>query len=554
MAFVYFIAMVGVLVFVHELGHFLWAKAFGVRVLRFSLGFGPRVAGFHHRGTEYVISALPLGGYVRLLGENPRDEIRREERARSISAQPILRRVMITVAGPLMSLVFPVLLYFIVFLGDSQLVPSTVGMVFENRPAAGKLEPGDRVVAIDGEPVATFYDLTRIVERAPGRALRFTVEREGKQLEQTIVPVADTRELPLQVRKRVGRIGVAPHHPLAAVGVEKPVSAATAAGLRSFDVVVSAGGHAVESWRDLEQALGNNQGTLVPLSYLRPTPVPRALGGLVELEVYEPRIATFTPDAGSGRAITRSGLEPAELYVSKVDRGSPEERAGLLPGDRLLELDGQPIRTWAGFEDTLRVGKGATHELRWRRGQQPHSAQLALAHEHGVNEHGQGYDHYLIGVHNWLPTRIDAPIANPAPVSYAVREAVHATLEVIELTLVSMLRLVQGKLSIKSLGGPLTIFDVAGTAARRGALNYLTLMAFISINLGLINLLPIPLLDGGYLLFLFYEAIVRRPLSPKVRDYAHIAGLLMLLAIMILAFKNDIERQWPQIVDELTAQ
>jgi regulator of sigma E protease len=153
-----------------------------------------------------------------------------------------------------------------------------------------------------------------------------------------------------------------------------------------------------------------------------------------------------------------------------------------------------------------------------------------------------------------MPARADAPVANPHPITYAAREAVRATADVIDLTLTSILRLLQGRLSIKSIGGPLTIFDVAGTAARQGALNYLTLMAFISINLGLINLLPIPLLDGGHLLFLLYEAVVRRPLSLKVREYAHIAGLLMLLAIMILAFKNDIERQWPQIVDDLTAE
>jgi regulator of sigma E protease len=115
-------------------------------------------------------------------------------------------------------------------------------------------------------------------------------------------------------------------------------------------------------------------------------------------------------------------------------------------------------------------------------------------------------------------------------------------------------RLLQGRLSVKSIGGPLTIFEVAGTAAREGALDYLKLMAFISINLGLINLLPVPLLDGGHLLFVMYEAVVRRPVNTRLREYAHIAGLVILVAIMILAFKNDIERQWPKILDLITAQ
>src|SRR5262249_23076117 len=116
MPFVYFIVMVGVLVFVHELGHFLWAKLFGVRVLRFSLGFGPRIAGFSRGGTDYVLSALPLGGYVRMLGENPRDDARGDKYG-SLAGQSIFRRVVIMVGGPMMSLLFPIVLYFVVFLG-----------------------------------------------------------------------------------------------------------------------------------------------------------------------------------------------------------------------------------------------------------------------------------------------------------------------------------------------------------------------------------------------------------------------------------------------------
>ena len=121
--------------------------------------------------------------------------------------------------------------------------------------------------------------------------------------------------------------------------------------------------------------------------------------------------------------------------------------------------------------------------------------------------------------------------------------------EMIELTAFSMIRLLQGRISVKSIGGPLTIFEVAGTAAEEGALNYIALMAFISINLGLINLLPIPVLDGGHLMFFAVEAVARKPLSMRIREYAYIAGLVILLVIMALAFKNDIERLWPDIVN-----
>jgi regulator of sigma E protease len=552
--FVYFILMVGVLVFVHELGHFLWARVFGVRVLTFSLGFGPRIAGFRRAGTEYVISALPLGGYVRMLGENPRDEVRPAERPASFASQSIFRRMVIASGGPLMNLAFPIALYFVVFLGDTEQTPATIGRVFPHRPADGKLLAGDRVVAIDGEPIETFYELNRVIERSPGKPLRLRVERGEQTLEQTITPVAAPKELPLEMREEVGRIGVVAQHPVAAIGVRSPTSPAAAARLRTFDWVISAAGRPTPRWLDLERALERNRGTLVPLTYLRPTPVPNALGGLVSLDVYEPRVAALTPEPGAGSGLDRAGIELADLYVAHVAAGSPEHRMGLLPGDRLLELDGRPIPMWNTYLEDLRAGKGKNHVLRWQRNGDPHGSSFALPRESGFNEHGQGYDRYVVSIGNWVPMRTDPPVPNPSPVLYAAREALSATADVVELTVFSIVRLLQGRLSVKSIGGPLTILDVAGTAAREGALNYLTLMAFISINLGLINLLPIPLLDGGHMMFLLSEAVLRRPVSARVREYAHIAGLVVLLAIMVVAFKNDIERQWPQIVDASSSE
>jgi regulator of sigma E protease len=551
MPFLYFIVMVGVLVFVHELGHFLWAKTFGVRVLRFSLGFGPRIAGFTRGGTEYVLSALPIGGYVRMLGENPRDEVRARDRGQSFADQSILRRLIIVVGGPAMNLLLPILLYFVVFLGDTELTPATIGVVFPNRPADGELQAGDRVVAIDGDDVETFYELTRVVESSPGESLRFQIERDGERLTRTLVPVTTHKEHPLEMREEVGRVGIMPHHPVGVIGVRSAASPAGAARLRTFDVVVAAGGRPIERFIDLQQLLARNRGELLPLTFLRPVPVPDALGGLVELDVYEPHIATLTPEPGKDEPAARSGIESADLYVSHVTAGSPEHRAGLLPGDRLLSLDGRPIRLWATFLQDLRAGRGAEHVLRFRRGGQELTARYRLEHRRGVTEHGQVYDRYVVGIRNWVPTRTDPPVPNPSPLLYAARESIRATADVVQLTVFSVVRLVQGRLSVKSIGGPLTIFEVAGTAAREGALNYLTLMAFISINLGLINLLPIPLLDGGHLPFLLYEAVARRPLAVRVREYAHVAGLVVLLAIMVLAFKNDIERQWPRIVEQL---
>jgi regulator of sigma E protease len=554
MPFVYFIVLVGVLVLVHELGHFACAKYFGVRVLTFSLGFGPRIAGFRRGDTDYVLSALPLGGYVRLLGDNPRDEIRAAQRRSSFAHQHVLRRTLIVVAGPAMNLVFPVLLYFVVFLGDSELRPPTVGIVFPDRPAYGKLFAGDVIRSVDFETTETFYEVSRIVEHNANRPLRFEAERDGKTITEIIVPELASAEGPLELTREVGRIGILGNHPLPVLGVASPATPAGAARLRTFDRVVAIGGEPVERWIDLERRLSRNRGSMVPVTYLRPVPLDRALGGLVELSVYEPRVATLTPEASGGSLVERTGIESADLYVSEVTAGSPEHALGLLPGDRLLQLDGRPIRQWATFLEDLKTGRGKSHALSWRRGEQRLQGSFALEHEGGVTEHGQVYDRYVVGIRNWVPTRSDPPVPNPSPILYAAREAVRATTDVVELTVLSVVRLLQGRITVKSIGGPLTIFQVAGTAAREGALNYLTLMAFISINLGLINLLPIPMLDGGHLFFFLAESVVRRPLSARMRERAHILGLIILIAMMVLAFVNDVERQWPALLEYLASE
>lgn len=547
----YFVVLVGVLVLVHELGHFVWAKFFGVRVLTVSIGFGPRIAGFRRGETEYVISLLPLGGYVRMLGDNPRDSVAPEEQEHSFAQQSPWRRFLIITGGPAMNLTFPIVLYFIVFLGDARLTPSSVGTVFPNRPASGKLAPGDVVTAIDGAPVATFDELSRVVEASPGVPLRFEVLRDGQRVETTITPVTAEKELPLELVRRVGRIGVMPNHPAPVVGVGSLASPAGASRLRTFDLIVAAAGRPVERWVDLERALAGNPGSLVPVTYLRPTPVHNALGGLAEIDVYEPRVAALSPEPGEGSAVVRAGLEPADLYVNHLRAGSPEHAIGLLPGDRLLELDGRPIQLWATFLEDLRAGGGKSHVLRWRRGGEEYSGRFELERQRGVTDEGQIFDRYVVGMRNWVPTRVDASVPNPHRITYAMRQAVRATLDVVELTVYSVVRLVQGRLSVKTIGGPLAMLEYAGSAAREGALNYLTLMAFISVNLGLLNLLPIPLLDGGHLVFVLVESIARRPPSLRIREYAHIAGLALLLALMTLAFKNDIERLWPVIMEQL---
>ncbi|HEX6241084.1 MAG TPA: RIP metalloprotease RseP [Polyangiales bacterium] len=544
---VYFIVLVGVLIFVHESGHFLWAKLFGVRVLTFSLGFGPRVAGFSRGGTDYVIAAIPLGGYVRMLGENPHDEVQRDDEPSAFHTQALWKRVVIVFAGPMMNLTFPLALYFVVFLGTTTLSPPIVGDVFAGQPAEGKLTPGDRVLSIDGERIDTFYELTRAVAPHAGRTLSFSIERDGERISLPITPSKKHVERPLDLSEDVGRIGISLNQPLSIIGIADPAGPAAAAGLASFDWVVAAAGKPTRRWIDFSRVLDKNRGSLVPLTVLRPARLGGPLGQLLGVSVYAPHVATLTPEPGDARGAARAGLDSSDLYVSYVVRGSAEARAGILPGDRIVALDDRPIRHFSALLELLEAERGARHKLSVRRQGQLIHLPYTLARQRGASDYEKTRDRYVVGLRRFEPTVPYTNVTNPAPLSYAFTEAFRATSEVVELTAVSIVRLLQGRLSMKTLGGPLTIYDAASDAAREGALNYLFLMGFISVNLGLINLMPIPLLDGGHLLFLLLELISRKPISVRVREYASIVGLTVLILLMVFAFKNDVERQWPEL-------
>jgi regulator of sigma E protease len=383
-----------------------------------------------------------------------------------------------------------------------------------------------------------------MVEDRAGEPLQFVVQRGDGKVRQTVTPVRSLQQYPLGITDEVGRVGISPYHPRPVVGVIAPSGPAGAARLRTFDLVVAARGKPVERWSQLERMLESNQGSLLPLTFLRPRTIRGALGGLLDLDVYEPRVTTLTPEPGPGPGSERAGLELADLYVSQVKEGSPEHRMGLLPGDRLLSLDGKPIRFWRGLVLELTSQSDTSHRLSWRRGERVMSGSFSLKPEKGVGELGQLTDRFVVGIRNWMPLRLEPAADNPHPVTYALQEAVSETAAMVRFTVYSIVRLLQGRLTVKSIGGPLAIFEVSGTAAREGVLNYLKLMAFISINLGLINLLPIPLLDGGHLVFVLIEAVARRPLSIRVREKAYIIGLVLLLLLMILAVKNDVERRW----------
>ena len=566
MDLLYFILLVSILIFIHESGHFAFAKIFGVKVITFSIGFGPKVFRIRGKETEYCIGILPFGGFVKMLEEGRgTDVILPEDRARTFESQDLWKRIVIVLAGPAMNVLFPIALYTSVFLEDKELLPPTVGVVLPGKPAEGKLMSGDRIVSIDGKDVASFPEVQSIIARHANRPVRIVVSRDEKNVEVVVTPEDAIEERELDIVDHVGRVGIVPTFPAPVIGVPRADSPAYRAGLRSFDRVVAINGHKVDRLIDLQAALASNRGDTVVLTYLRPVDAPNAMGGLCDIAVMTPQVATLTPLArieGASYALgdatdraadvaARAGIEGADLYAAFVPEGSSEWKAGLRAGDRILSLDGAAARSWESLNAELVRGATRMHALTWTRDGAPMAGEFQLRREQWDDELGQHYERYVFRTTHWVPVARGGLVANPHPLLYAVGRGIEETGSVIQFIAVGFVRLVQGRVSLSNVSGPITLYDIAGQAGAKGPAYFVWAMALISVNLGLINLLPIPVLDGGHLAFFLIEWVRRRPLSLRVREVASLVGMTMLFALMLLAFKNDVERRWDVIVGEL---
>ncbi|MFH1058049.1 MAG: RIP metalloprotease RseP [Pseudomonadota bacterium] len=343
------VVVLGLLIFVHELGHFLVAKRAGVGVTTFSLGFGPRLFGIKRGGTDYRLSAIPLGGFVRMVGEHPGEEVEPEDIPRSFSHKPVGWRLAIVAAGPVSNVLFALVTYFaLLFFWGLPTLTTQVGEVVANQPAAAAgVQKGDKIVAIGGAPVEHWGDMVRLIQGSGGRSLAVTVDRGGRQVGLTLTP--------------------------------QTVKVANIFG------------------------------------------------------------------------------EETEVY-----------RVGIVASGQSLILEVGPIEA------------------------------LSLA----------------------------------AQKTYSAGE----------LIVLSVVKIFERKVSVDTLGGPIMIAQVAGEAARQGLATLLDLAALLSVNLAILNLLPIPALDGGHVFFFLWEALTRRPVKLAVREKAQQVGMALLLMLMVLIFYNDIAR------------
>lgn len=548
MTLVWFIILVGVLITVHELGHLIAARLLGMHVLKFSLGFGPTIVSVRRRGTDYSLSAIPLGGYVRLLGEDGDEDIAEAEKPRAFSLRPAWQRLVVILSGPAANLFFAVVVFTQLYAREATTRSSTIGAVLAGQPAAeADLRPGDRVVAIDGDDVRSWDDLTRRISGSPGRDLQITVQRPGEErlLTKVVTPRVHQQRDVFGGRHTVGLLGIAPHFRLPQIGVVGTDSAAAAAGLHTFDVITSIQGRPVHSTADLASLVAPKSGGMLLVTYLRPTMPPL---GFAQVTLLEPGSAQIFPRAvqRSGKAaVFDSGLRPADLFIHSVEPNTPAATVGgmgLHPGDMLLTLDGVAVSSWELFQQTLEEHPETEHQLRWLGSDGEHEGAFHLVPRRHVDEYQAEWTRNVFGAegaHAILPVP-DVPSETNlvAAVGRGIGRAVSvvATLaRVVGLILV-------GKLPATSIGGPLLIYQAAGVAAQHGVEHFPIMAALVSLNIGILNLLPVPLLDGGQATLVLVEALRRRRVDEKLRRRLQYVGVALLLMLLVLALRNDITR------------
>ena len=440
-----FIVAIGVLVTVHEFGHFIVARMLGMKVLRFSIGFGKPLLIWHRKGdsTEYVISALPLGGYVKLLDERE-GHVEDADLPLSFNRQPLLKRLAVVVAGPVFNLVFAVLAYWIIFMAGVTDLKPAVGYVAPASPAAeAGLQAGDLILSVAGEPVQSWgdvqLDLFREVLRDPN--IDLTVKRLDGTERQLSLPVHDAHALtePNQLLVGLG-LWIPPQPPV--VGQVTPGGSADASGLKAGDRIVAVGGRPIGGWPEM-------------VGIIRASP-DRTLALTIE------RAGKRLDLALKVGIVTENGSE-----VGHVGAGGPVAPKGFYDGLKVEQRYNPPAALWHGLSRTA--------DMSW-------------------------------------------------------------------LTLVAGWNMLIGNVSWHNISGPVDIAQYAGYAAESGLTSFLELLAFVSISLGVLNLLPIPVLDGGQVLYFAVEFLKGSPLSEKTEVMGQRVGITLLVLLMGCALYNDLVR------------
>lgn len=544
-----FILLIGPLIFVHELGHLIAAKLVDVKALRFSIGFGPALFKFRLGETEYCVAPIPLGGYVSLLGQVPGDDVPVADADRALSAKPLWARYFVLGAGPAANLILPILLYFLYYLTLAPMTvpPAVVGTVIDDTAAAqAGLAQGDRIVAIEERDVRSWRDMSKRIADSPGVELNVQIERDGKRIDRVITPRKTMSRNDLGVVTPVGRLGVLRWFYAPQVGVIDPDSPAHAEGLRTGDVITSINGEPVRTVEELQRMLDATVTEQVRLTYLRASV---AKGPLANYVTYESAHAQLLPRKPNADAVldveSSTGLLPANTFIRHVDPDSPAAKAGIKPGDRILAVDGTHFAKWEYLFEVLNRTREKPFTLTVQSmGEPVRTVTVTQTIEKWRDIYKQDREYLWFGAQPYAKGHEPEREPIRGRFTYALGAALDDTGGMIVMMWTTLRQMLTFQRGVEELSSVVGLFNVAGTAAEQGPGPFLILMALLSINLGFVNLLPIPILDGGHLLFFTVEAVRRRPLGQRAREIASAVGLVIILLLLLVAARNDIMRYW----------
>ncbi len=540
------VVLLGGLIFFHEFGHYIIAKLFGVRVEVFSLGFGKKIFRRQIGETEYCISLFPLGGYVKLMGDDPYKSVPAAEAHRAFSTQKLYKRFAIVSAGPLFNLLLAFVLFMVVFWFGQPMSGTRVGSVIVDSPAwdAG-IRPKDRIAEVSGQKLQTWSELEDTLKNRLGEKVELVIERGNTELRIPYVVGKVRTKNAYGEDEEVGGIKGVMSTPLdPVIGISNPDSIAYKAGLRSGNLITKIGSRDIVVYEDINEALSAFWKNDSPLT-ISVKQGEEGNGPEKSFSVVLPALPAADKINALGLAGVL-GIYPSELFVKKVSPDSPAEKGGLLAGDRMVSVAGLPIYNFESIVDSVQSegAKGETIPFIVERAGK--LVTLSLKPIQTTQEDPltrQPVTKFMVGfapatvLHE--PEYVSVIYHNPIQlISHSASE----TFLLAERMLISIAKLVTRKISVKNLGGPVLIATVAGRSLDAGIIPFLQMMALISINLFLLNLFPIPILDGGHLLFFIIEGIKGRPVSIRTMEIANQIGMVFILMLVGLTLFNDISR------------
>ncbi len=538
------IILLGLLIFVHELGHFLVAKYCGVRVEVFSLGFGKKFFKFKRGDTEYCISLIPFGGYVKMYGDDPTADVPDDMKKVSFLNKTVGQRIAIVLAGPLMNFFFAILLFFAIALIGEKLLSPVVGDI---NPSSEAYKMGfqtyDEIETVNGTPVYTWNDVKTIIEKNNKNPIEFKISRKGQGLALKGTTTLTENKNVLKSESHVGHIeGLDYTFKGTMIGVFRP-ELTKQTGLKTNDIITAIGQEKVTRWVELidhvNTALEEQKETL-SLKIKRSLKNDKTTTETIEIPI--------DPQNKSANDLFFSlGIGPAELFISKVMEDSAALAAGIEKGDMIWSVNDIRILGWTQLVKTVRSfnpDKIETLNITvYRKGDLKKHNITPKKTSQTDPMSGKEKKAYALGILGTLssakPMTFIHRTNNPI---IATKEGIIKTLEWTKNICVGFLRLIQNKVSTKSIGGPIMIGQLASETFKIGIVPFLKIMAIISLNLFILNLLPIPVLDGGHLVFFIIEALRGAPLSMRKMEIAQQVGLILLLCLMVLALFNDILR------------